>query len=1830
MAIYDRALGKLAGLKPIGRSILETALANPREVGTGIAAGAGFGLVSSNEGRGPISNTLFWGSIGGAAGIASLSAAGPLRDMWSQTRGTLAHLKNVPNPNTPEFKAWVATAAASNNPGLKSVTQNYMGFTGTPANYISRTPAATNEQMIGKIHGFLGSHFGLQGPVTKAGVPPLPQEVPGWMKTVMGIASDFKLPADKRIEGIQVTGSALFSAQTKNMTWNDVLKNLEDPNAERELQGKFLAGVESRLSRFAEHWGGGVGALEAGFGPHSAEPSMVKDLGKIVSTLEGQGQRKIARWLKILESKQGQHFEIIGLTRVDLEANHNIVGLRIQPRDKRLKDLSGEMVRAIELDIPDMNGIVRHGHYGQNVYVPRSIADVQSISTLLKGGRKNKLGVKVGEGAIRAQDPVSFVLKNLGLSFNTGEGVESVGWLKRSYTRARNYEPDPYRADRVNENKFSYERARQTGKLPIGWELRKRNIIMALPTDAGNKPLGNILAQQGFETGAAAPMDFMGNLQGTKILTAFERQGKFMTASENQARQATMGDTRYLLGLDPGVIENPLNKPSIIERDVAKMYHLGINEGASATEIERARKISRVAFATEELRNVSSVFEQGFLMGAHPVFESEIQQAGKIAFQMNRRNVNRMFAAAGIDRSKFDLLHRSLAQISMINEGTIATDVSSAIEMVNTRGLEFDLLNQNLLKPGENAANLIGRELGTSDFLGIDLETGQMLGHTMSGKKHGQGRAIIRDIKSGTFFEKDASGHRTGRTKERFYATLEERFPGAEAKGGHVTGKNFMKNIEADAKDVVAQWFDYNRQRTGRGWKRMYGNQSVLPLLGKMRGTENAAAGFILQSTLPKYQNRMGILFSNLMTRHLPNMHEEGKSRVLGLLKKHGIDVMEFEDNTFEGTLRGTFNTGKWETKNKTMQEYEQIFKTLLGGGRGAKGRGVLREIFTGMYNKPEAFFRAGANSLTQVVAGPAGMKAGPITLKKIMTREFMGGAFGQNKMWDSLRHNVPGQASITMNELFALKRYGMENTYNELISRGARFGDQKITEAAYFAMGEMGNNNGRLTDEAANRLGVTIKNLDDMTAITGIQTKGFIDVGKVKAWRESAGAIGIEDNFAVDLTTAHNSMTEATDAVHKALGTTRIFVPGTKSDIWAATFVDAQGRTLDSTKIAKPLGRLLESVSLHYKDAAMGVADSPHLGYAKKHFKDFHNALNTSSKVSFSGRGGVIQDASGLWATGRLTPRPYRSIYSDLDPSIASRIMGVEPREYGKLTRQMMKETGARNMKELVSMGHAKTIGKHTFLMGSNIRYPVEETSAALVASDAGLRGYGGIGMEETWRAMKNADFDGDSLVARVFKDKGSVSELFESITNPESPIFKKYSAFQRVSDLYGGVGQDIRRVAEGNIAEDLYAGMMKRHSKFGFMAGQSEGLRWGKMWTQNVGRFSNLSNMMGFMTDLPGLDNAERATRAKVASQLQQISIDFARAATSSSKSMDPIVLQKNIDKAINMAMKAPASGKGGANELMANIFKSLGDKGMYRDFHRQSAIARVAGIKSSLAERSMLKDVFENFFSTRDTHGNLVDLDRTQMASRGEFLDSLLKRDLREEDLYAAMATHYQDLRIRAQAGEEGLLNIPGRMPKSADMISELNAWRKQAAKAAKDIWSTGWNKFKGSPNARMAATVLAGAGALAAGIGLFTSPSKFEPPEYSSGGGNAGRAIMRSPDVAMAGSDGDAPLPGSRGGHVASRGGPERMPSYNHGVQMQQKRFYYDQSNRVPRTTSYMATSPEEAASDAQDVNASIRRNSNRGSSTSVNVVNSPNARRYSRTEMKSRVSDDLYR
>ena len=585
------------------------------------------------------------------------------------------------------------------------------------------------------------------------------------------------------------------------------------------------------------------------------------------------------------------------------------------------------------------------------------------------------------------------------------------------------------------------------------------------------------------------------------------------------------------------------------------------------------------------------------------------------------------------------------------------------------------------------------------------------------------------------------------------------------------------------------------------------------------------------------------------------------------------------------------------------------------------------------------------------------------------------------------------------------------------------------------------------------------------------------------------------------------------------------------------------------------------------------------------------------------------------------MTYRPYRSIYGKaLGEELASSVVGLSPKKYANLTRKMMRETGISSVEGLVEAGHAVSRGGNTFLVGTSIRYPITDAGPVLFAMDKSLR-RGGIGTEETYRYIKNADFDGDSMIGRIMMDRASVSELFGALSNPNSPAFKRYHEALRISDIFGGAGQDVRRIDAAGTAESLYGKFMDRLGKFKPMLEQDVMERMGKAWTGGTGWYSNLSKVLSFMTDVDGLDDTERFMRARIGMEIQQKALDFGKSASLGAKAvMDPSALARVMGQAWQLAGKAPASAAGGGNELMRSVFEGLG---FFETFSE-----KMLASGGSQEDVAMLKRLTENWFSTLTSSGSLADIDQNVLSERSEMMDSLLKRGLRREKLNEAMGEFINDQRVRAAAGEAGWIHAPGSMPKAGEMLSEINDVTKKAVAGTARILKDAWKNFRGTPEARAAGTVLVGAGLLAGGIGLMSSPTEYQAPGY--GASRSASAIMRSPDVAMAGSSGEAPLPGSRGGHVASSMAPTGVPRYTKGVHMQHKRFYFDQSNRTPRTTSYAATTPEEASFRASEQGDDLHRSSRGGMNTSVNVINSPSARRYSRNEMKARVREDLYR
>lgn len=1808
-----------------------TALAHPLAAGAGLLGGGVMGIASSNEGRGPVGNTLFWAPIGAATGIgiAGLAQHGPR--VAAQAREAYDFLRRAPKEwkgaasDIPEIQRWVrdAEAAAETNPAMRSISRLYQGLTGTPDSYLARGSQPSNQELLDRIHGFLKKEFG----VTRAGAPTaadfstVAPDVPDWLRDAMSVSHDLGDSADRR-KGFRTVTGQVFNSDAAAWNWGDVLSELEVHGSNADRRHDFLSAVSSKLGRFSRNWGGGLSVHDIGLGASAMTPPMDMSAVSAVKALKAQGQRRMARWLWILNKEHGSDLMIRGVANEEIGSGLTTIEIGFKGGDQDLK--------ALTIDIPDEMGLIRHGRFGRNIHVPRNVVDLQSIRNLYNGS----LAKTMGASGIKPRllDPSTFVLKNLAAYYkrgNTVENSELVDYLRGTYGRATSWDSQVIRSDRegleVSNALLDALGPRKGGgriKTPGRYKLRMQSSMVALPVDLNGRPLGSLMERMRFPTGEAGPLNFMGQLQGNEIPDWLSKWGFYTTASENQARNATFSQALKLVNYDLSMLENPLSKPSILERDVAKPYRLAFNESLGEKAVMEAKGVSWVPFASKAMRADFDAYEQGFLLGLHPVFESEVSQIRQMAFETNLAKVDEVFASAGINPKKFDLLRRNLRKISYLDEGIIATTTPRAIEMANAKLVSMDLLNKNLLKPGQTYKDLIGQKLGPGDYLGLNLESGDLVGHTFSERENGY--AIIRDVLPGEI-DPDT-------LKEKLLILLEERYPGQEAKIGHASAKAYQQHIESEAMPEVTKLLDYWRtNKAGAHWSSMYGNQPVVPIIGRMAGKGVAVQGLALQSTMYKFSNRFSTMFNNLLVKHMPMMTDKGYKSVVGRLRMAGVNVNKIGDQFTATMVHKEF---------ASLDQARTALDHLMGG---EKGQGVLRKIFMGMYTNPQDYFRPGVDLTSRYTSGPrsrgrSGVRQirsnSPRAWEHVQNLEMMTGIYAPAKLWDSLEHNIPRQASITMHEMMYLEQYGMKDVWTEMMGRGRRKGTGEITRKYYGALAEMGSNRGLISNEAVNGLGLGKFTLDDVGMISRIDTrKGFQEVQRT-SWRHLGQ---FEDNFIIDLETANASIGSAGRAVREALGTTRILVPGTKSDIWGTQFVTATGMRMDTESFLDPLQKMLGSVSRYYGDP---VAHAKELESAASQYRSYLSALDNLSKAPYTGRGGALADA-GPWAAGRLTFRPYRNMYKGvpgMDEMTAAHIVGVSPRKFESLTQQIMREHGLGNLDQLVNAGLAVRRGPHTFLLGISKRYPITDAGAVLMAADETLQG-GGIGMEGAYRFIKNADFDGDTLVAHVLRTKGGVKQALESIIDPSSKAYQKYHEFLRVSDIFGGVEQDLMRATERGMHPQLYSNFAKRIGKFLPMMEQSQAERMGKMWTMHIGRYSNLSKLLAFMTDMPSMNNTERAMRAAFGRELQQMSIDFGRAATAGSGNIsDPTALAQQIGIAWRRASDSPASATGGGNEIMRDVFKEMGfrealQEKMMRPGSGSIGTPRGAGIEPT-GDYRMLEDLTENFFSTRTPEGNLVDLDKNTMAMRGEFLDSLLKRGLRRDKLGQAISEYIADQKVRGVGGMEGWLNIPSHMPKSGEQLSAINDAIKNAARGIGDIGSDLIQRFKGSPEAQAAGALVLAAGAVAAGIGFMTPATPLKVPDYPTyggeGGGYAARAIMRSPDVATVGMDGEAPIPGSRGGHVASRNGPDYVPNYSRGVFMKSKRYYYDQSNRTPRTVQYSQASPEEAAFRASEMGDEMQRRSGPGMSANVNVVNSPGARRYSREEMRSKVRDDLYR
>lgn len=1062
-------------------------------------------------------------------------------------------------------------------------------------------------------------------------------------------------------------------------------------------------------------------------------------------------------------------------------------------------------------------------------------------------------------------------------------------------------------------------------------------------------------------------------------------------------------------------------------------------------------------------------------------------------------------------------------------------------------------------------SNLVGQKILPGTALGRDQFADKLVGHTFMDAN--KGFAEITGVEA---FKDPMRGGAS-----RIMLRLKESFPAATAKFGTAALKGYNTPISAAGVEGVQRLI--NAMRQDKAFSKLYGNNAILPMM-TVGQTDGAVSGFALWSSMRKTQDMHQIMLSNLMTRHMKGMTAAGRTKVIDKLAAHSVTVAQTKSGNWEATIR---------TKNRRTAGLTKQYAGLDS---------AVKEIFQGIYRTPEQYFGGRAGGLhwanrvrqsNQELMGPLGVTRGGVLGRSIARMNWnqlqalevgLHGITTAGVAWDTLQSNIPKQAGITVHELNILQRFGLGQTRNELLGRRRMRGTAKATLGFSELNSAFTGTIGDLGDKAIEAAGATRLTLDDVTAIHRMDIARGQHNLDLPPWRTLKR---FKQNIVLDLITADGLKRDAARRVKEAMGGGQIIIPSTASDLFGVGFTTPEGRFIEEG-FGKPLERMLRNVMRFYESG-----DEEALSRAVAQKGQYFAAISDRMNDLATGRGSATPDA-GAWSAGRAIFKDYRQRFGkDIGEDMAGRVIGVTGGEY----RRMMNK-GA----------HTVTLGGHEFMVGVSKRFPITAAGPALIYHDRTIRE--GMALDEMNRILSRMDFDGDTVYAHAMMNKASVAELVGAMRDPNSIANHNLREFERQGRLFGGIAEDIRLKGQlGMFDENVMQMFSDRAKKMVPMADQSLTSAMAKAATQHIGQYSNLSKQLDFMTMAPTQNLGERIMRQHLSEALQQSSIDFAREADRLGKS-DPLAIAGLIRQSMNLAERGHTSK---ANEMLGSVFDDLGvTKGLMES-------AQAGG--ASADDIAMLNRLTGSFFTG---------VDPAEMRKRYGMAQAMLKKGLRGDDLESQMADYIATSQIRAAAGAEGDLPYAG----SRAAGGQISAWNRfqKGRKAGQHILKDVWSRFKGTPHARAAGTLLGAAGVTAAGIGLMSSPSPMRPPTASN---NAMQATMRTPDTAMVGVTGEAPIPGGRHGNVASRKGPQYSARNGGGVTLNERRMYYDQTNRVPNLTMYDTVPEGDAIAAASEFESSMRRSMGSGR-VNVNIAHSPSARRFTRIEMEDKFREEMTR
>ncbi|MEN6526945.1 MAG: hypothetical protein ABFD84_13150 [Candidatus Polarisedimenticolia bacterium] len=1615
-------------------------------------------------------------------------------------------------------------------------------------------------------------------------------------------------------------------------TWEKMRAALDEVPEDTRGKAWFseLHSAVSHFSKYSKSFEGAIGV-----------DSMI-NVAKTAGPIELTNREDVLRYLDDSEHGRaiGEQINKLGAEwRVAGEADENGVLTRLKIRHE---SMSRNDSRALDIHVGDAQAII-HGETQS-----RTIRNVFLTQDLAEADAAMKRGEEPVAEAVRGDVwGVKQLVSVQGRFSEDDDKVNLLGEIQKGYERAITASDDDgnYHFD---TDSFETTQAMH--------DIRRNQAVFWMPEDdriADELGLGR----------KAGLVDDQGRLTD-RFFEVTRQLGYGQISNEGSARHMIMDFLSGYFRMSHAAILGTEGKSSNVARDQAKGFRWASRRGAlgghrllGGTNVEAgwaARGDSSIATkyvgvmneeleVFRELGQYHKLRSNGTYKATIPGLTEDVKQTYEMLEDFAKRN-----------HVKMETMLENLGVVGRVHEGVNVLALHGDITQVTKKIYTVGVLNPELFKDSglsaeeQKDANKVkeylarrlelAREGKVARFdknvaLGVDAYGGRAVTSTYAGTAHGKGYNIV-----GVRFENGKA-----------VLEVEEHYSGRHAKTATHFTKSESEGITERAGMLVHNFLGLMR-RSHERLGGIYAHQGMFSYLTpRTNARDGLTIAFVQAETFPKVQGANAVMLDTLVGAVLPSLKKEHQDRLVSTfnhaLRDFGgrIDIGEMgpTKRRIFSWLRNTDLTGPGGKKLTARQLSEvgdklddsvaaTIFHTLQnpflfeGVGADVTPMEYLRSkmriktddpamniLFDALESKTkwgdlEKHFGERVKALYK-----PGEKIPTVT-------RFMRAALynllpsydlvTQTWTWGNRELNIPGQAGITLPELIQMRAKGHTKTFEEMLSRRVVPGnDDEMTTNAISILSEMHQRGLASNSSAPTALDAKLRvfSLAQTNDIAG----GNDTIPHMRGLKQ------YEDNFVIDLRTADRTKQIAEDHLRKAMGLEhlQVFVPGTESAFWDKAYVSPKAGMTSGELHLVHLRNLRSAVEKWYE-----TEDKKYLDTAVKEHALYYAALKTRHGAIEAGRDALVRD-SGANMAGIVQYRSYthdaamKEAFGELG---SSRVTGLSEEGWNRMAKDAVEDAlrrGEYKTKEEALAAIVQERNGIKFLTGYHVRYPASSVDTAFFVADKTIRDKGGIAIDETFRWQKMLDWDGDTLYAHVLTRAGSIAEHCTAMFNKNAD--SSYKEFMRVATVMGGFEEEHKARIEKGLSADVFVGNVKKlvASRFGNIVDASATEMASKYFTSYIGVYSNLSRSLFLISStIEGQTTRQAHMRGILAQLLEQRSIDFGR---NVGAIVEDKVHPSDMASALSSIMHYVVENDSPeavetANDQLHKLIQSAGlDVAQREKFEvlRKAAGGNADELERLAAEEKDYEYTIKNFFT-----GLNHEKAQTVWNAFKEVQDKGLNlAGKKAADILAAVEKHWRNIQ---KAAPDALLPVQGRTAAVA-MLTEENSWIKEVAAGSARAFRERFRGIMKTDEGR-AAGVLGGiALAGAAAIGLLMPAQRLSEP------GGAAARISRTPDAALVGVDGRAPIPGNGGGNVEREEGPYDVAEPPRPVMIPSRRFYYQHTNSAPRLR-VRSSGDQRAVADA--IGAS--RVATGGGPAQINMTTNPRARRRSDVELHDRLHD----